>query len=125
MVAALSDLMLSIAQTDAQKKLALVTIEYGYCLTCTPVESERGITFDISVDILGDDLLGDECLVERLDAHLVESSPAPIEMHRTIELGQSLLDEDVGVDEIKLKIRVSSSAGDVIDGVTGVVRGRF
>lgn len=124
-MAELSNLVLSIAQTDAQRKLALVTVEYAYRLTCSSLEVERGITFEVCVDVLGDDLLSDECLAERLDAHLVESSAEPIEMHRTITMGQSLLDEDVGVDEIKLKIRISSSAGDIVDGVTGVVRGRF
>lgn len=124
-MAELSNLVLSIAQTEAQRKLALVTIEYAYRLTCSSLEVERGITFEACVDVLGDDLLRDECLAERLDAHLIESSAEPIEMNRTLTLGQSLLDEDVGVDEIKLKIRICSSAGDTFDGVTGVVRGRF
>ncbi|NJN52136.1 MAG: hypothetical protein HC809_10555 [Gammaproteobacteria bacterium] len=124
-MAELSDLVLAIAQTDAQRKLALATIEYDYRLTCTALEAERGITFEASIDVLGHDLLRDECLVERIDAHLIEASDEPIQMHREITIGQSLLDEDIGVDEIKLRIRVRSDSGDVVDGVTGVVRGRF
>ncbi len=124
-MAELSNLELSIAQSDLQRKLALVTIEYAYRLTCTELENERGITFEASIDVLGHDLLRDECLVERIDAHLIEASPQPIDMRRELTVGQSLLDEDVGEDEVKLRIRVRSDAGDIIDGVTGVVRGRF
>jgi hypothetical protein len=124
-VAELSNLEFSIAQTEAQRKLALATLEYAYRLTCTAVEVERGITFEVAIDVLGDDMLRDEQLAERLDAHLVEACADPIDMQRDLMVGQSLLDEDVGVDEVKLRISVRSSAGDLVQGVTGVVRGRF
>ncbi len=124
-MAQLANVELTISQTDGQRRLALALLTYRYRLSCTEVEVERGVTFEISIDILGEDPLRDESLAERVDVHLVEASAEPVAAERELLVGQSLLDEDVGRDEIKVRVRVGSDAGDVIEAVSGVVRGRF
>jgi hypothetical protein len=127
-MATLSGLILTLKQTEAQQALKIVGITYGYTLTCDAIECERNVSFDISVDILGDDLVNDDVLAGGVDRHIVEcggAPPLPIEMRRSFVVGQSLLDEDAGTDEIKLRIRTRDGAGDEILAVTGVVRGDF
>ena len=127
-MATLSGLVLTLKQTEAQQALKIVGISYGYTLTCDTVECERNLPFEISVDVLGDDLVNDDVLATGVDRHIVECGgvPAlPIEMRRSFLVGQSLLDEDVGTDEIKLRIRARDSAGDETVAVTGIVRGDF
>jgi hypothetical protein len=127
-VATLSGLILTLKQTETQQALKIVDISYGYTLTCDDVECERNLSFDISVDILGDDLVNDDVLVLGVDRHIVEcgnTSGQPIEMRRSFGVGQSLLNEDVGSDEIKLRICARDSAGGETSAVTGIVRGDF
>jgi len=124
-MATLTKLTLSIGQTREQARLSLVEITYGYCLACSDVEIERNLCFEVSVDVLGDDLVRDDLLVEGLDKHLVEAGAQPIELTRKILLGQALLDEDVGDDEIKLRIRARCETGDEASAMTEVVHGRF
>jgi hypothetical protein len=124
-MATLTQLSLSIAQTQEQARLELIELTYGYCLACSDVEIERNLCFEISVDVLGDDVVRDDVLVEGLDKHLVEAGAQPIELTRRILLGQALLDEDVGDDEIKLRIRARCETGDETVAVTDVVHGRF
>jgi hypothetical protein len=127
-VATLTGLILTLSQTEAQQLLKIVGVAYGYTLTCDTVECDRNASFDISVDILGDDVVTDDVLAGGVDRHIVECGgkpAAPIEMRRSFIVGQSLLDEDVGTDEIKLRIRARDAAGDEIVADTGVVRGSF
>ena len=127
-MATLTGLILTLKQTEAQQLLKIVGIAYSYTLTCNTVECERNASFDISVDILGDDVVTDDVLAAGVDRHIVEcgGTPAlPIEMRRSFVVGQSLLNEDVGTDEIKLRIRALDAAGDEIVADTGVVLGNF
>jgi hypothetical protein len=127
-VATLTGLVLTLKQTDAQQLLKIVNVIYDYTLTCNSVECERNVSFEISVDILGDDVVTDDVLAVSVDRHIVECggrSALPIEMQRSFLVGQSLLDEDVGTDEIKLRIRARDPAGDEIVADTGIVRGSF
>jgi hypothetical protein len=124
-VATLSGLILTLRQTDAQKTLQTVGVTYGYTLTCTEIECERNVSFDVSVDIMGDDVVRDEVLADGVDRHIVECDRLPIEMRRTFVVGQSLLNEDVGTDEIKLRVRVRDSAGGETSAFTGIVQGNF
>jgi hypothetical protein len=123
-MATLVDLRLRVAQTERQKKLDLVELTYGYRLVCTDVERERGASFEVSVDVLGHDPLRDDLLAERLDMHILEAA-GPDGVERTLLLGSALLDEDVGDDEIKLRIRARDTAGDVVEAMTPIVHGRF
>lgn len=127
-MATLTGLILTLKQTEAQQLLKIVDVVYSYTLTCTTVEWERNASFDISVDILGDDVVADDVLATGVDRHIVECGgrpPQPIEMQRSFVVGQSLLNEDVGTDEIKLRIRALDAAGDEIVADTGVVFGNF
>jgi hypothetical protein len=124
-VATLNGLILTLRQTDAQKTLRIVTVAYGYTLTCSDVECERSVSFDISVDIIGDDVVRDDVLAAGVDRHMVECDRLPIEMRRSFIVGQSLLNEDVGTDEIKLRVCVRDSAGGETSALTGVVQGDF
>ena len=85
------------------------------------------MSFEISVDILGDDVVSDDVLAAGVDRthRRVQRHSQPIEMRRSFLVGQSLLDEDVGTDEIKLRIRARDSVGDEIVADTGIVRGNF
>ena len=125
-MATLSGLILTLKQTETQQALKIVSISYGYALTCTDVECERNLSFDISVDVLGDDLVLDDELALDVDRHIVEcAGTEPIEMRRSFLVGQSLLDEDIGADEIKLRVWARDSAGGETSADTGIVRGDF
>jgi hypothetical protein len=125
-VATLTGLVLTLKQSEVQEQLKIVGVTYGYTLTCNATECERNVSFEISADILGHDVVSDDVLALEVDAHIVEcSGTLPIEMRRSFLVGQSLLDEDVGTDEIKLRIRARDGAGDEIVATTGIVRGNF
>ena len=127
-MATLSRLILTLEQTDAQRVLKVVRVGYDYTLTCTEVECERNISYEISVDLLGDDMVRDQVLAAGVDTHIVEcgsTNGAPIPMQRSLLVGQSLLNEDVGTDEIKLRIRAASDAGEEISLTSAIVRGNF
>jgi hypothetical protein len=125
-VATLTGLILTLKQSEVQEQLKIVGVTYGYTLTCNAIECERNVSFEISADILGHDLVSDDVLAAEVDPHIVEcGGTLPIEMRRSFLVGQSLLDEDVGTDEIKLRIRARDGAGDEIVATTGIVRGNF
>ncbi len=122
----MTGLILTLKQNEMQEHLKIVGVTYGYTLTCNAIECERNVSFEISADILGHDVVSDDVLAAEVDAHIVEcSGTLPIEMRRSFLVGQSLLDEDVGTDEIKLRIRARDAAGDEIVATTGIVRGNF
>ncbi len=125
-MATLSGLILTLTQTEAQQTLKIVGVSYGYTLICTDGEAEQALSFDVSIDILGNDLLRDDVLASGVDRHLVECGGTdPIKMRRSLLVGQSLLDEDIGTDEIKLRICVRDSSGGEASAFTGIVRGNF
>lgn len=125
-MATLTGLILTLKQSEVQEQLKIVGVTYGYTLTCNATECERNVSFEISADILGHDVVSDDVLAAEVDPHIVEcGGTLPMEMRRSFLVGQSLLDEDVGTDEIKLRIRARDGAGDEIVATTGIVRGNF
>ncbi len=127
-MAQLSRLVLTLEQTDAQRDTKLVRIGYEYTLTCSPVECERNASFKVSIDVLGHDLLRDDVLASALDTHIVEcggSDSAPTVTKRSLIVGQSLLDEDVGVDEIKVRVIAKDDTGETVELTSAIVRGDF
>jgi hypothetical protein len=127
-MAELSGLRLTLEQTDADRVVRIVRVDYQYTLTCSEVECQRHIAFDMCVDILGHDLLRDDLLAEGLDTHIVEcggNASVPVTMQRSLVVGQSLLDEDIGTDEIKIRVRATNDAGEETSLTSGIVRGRF
>ena len=125
-MATLTGLILTLKQSEVQEQLKIVGVTYGYTLTCNAIECERNVSFEVSADILGHDVVSDDVLAAEVDTHIVEcGGTLPIEMRRSFLVGQSLLDEDMGTDEIKLRIRARDGAGDEIVATTGIVRGNF
>lgn len=127
-MATLSRLILTLEQTEVQRVLKVVRVGYDYTLTCSDIECERNISYEISVDLLGDDLVRDQVLASGVDTHIVEcggTNGAPIPMQRSLLVGQSLLNEDVGTDEIKLRINAASNTGEEISLTSAIVRGNF
>jgi hypothetical protein len=127
-VATLSRLVLTVEQTDAQRLVKVVRVGYDYTLTCSEAESDRNISFEISVDLVGHDVLRDDVLAAGVDTHIVEcggSNCEPIAMRRSFFVGQSLLDEDVGTDEIQLRVHARGEAGDDVSLTSAIVRGNF
>jgi hypothetical protein len=119
---------LTLEQSEVHRIVRIVRVGYEYTLTCSDVECERHVAFDVSLDILGHDLLRDEVLAAALDTHIVECGGADqrsIAMQRSLLVGQSLLDEDIGTDEIKVRVRAKSDAGDEIEVTSAIVRGNF
>lgn len=127
----LTRIKLTLSQDAEQVKLKTVGISYGYTLSISSeeaAEADEPISYRISVDVLGDDLLKDDELALDVDSHSVvadEQEVQPIEMERAFVVGQALLDEDVGDDEIKLRIVVRDDAGELTSAMTDVIRGRF
>lgn len=124
----LNRLSLTLSQDSDQEKVRIVGVAYGYALSFEPGELEEPASFRVSVDILGEDLLRDEKLAVDVDSHVVtaeEQDLGPIEVEREFCVGQSLLDEDIGEDEIKLRIVVRDDEGEVASAVTDVIRGNF
>lgn len=130
----LTRIKLTLSQDAEQVKLKTVGISYGYTLsfgaqeTDEAKEADEPTSYRISVDVLGDDLLKDDDLALDVDSHSVvveEHGERPIEMERAFVVGQALLDEDLGDDEIKLRIVVRDDAGELTSAMTDVIRGRF
>ncbi len=127
-MASLSDLVLTLEQTQIQRKLKTVTIIYQYTLNCSGAECDEEKPWQVSVDILGDDVVVDDKLAVDADAHGVvcRRQPGGLRMVRKFVVGQSLLDEDLGDDEIKLTIRVRDEQNqEICSATTGIVRGNF
>lgn len=127
----LTRISLTLSQDAEQVKLQTVGISYGYTLTFDVAEAEQAdepMSFRISVDVLGDDLLKDDELALDVDSHAVvtgEHEVQPITMERAFVVGQALLDEDIGEDEIKLRIVVRDDTGVLTSAMTDVIRGDF
>lgn len=124
----LNRVSLTLSQDSEQVKLRIVGVGYGYAVSFEPGELEEPASFRVSVDILGDDLLKDEKLAVDVDSHVItaeEQDLGPIEMERSFNVGQSLLNEDIGEDEIKLRIVVRNDDGEVVSATTDVIKGNF
>ena len=80
----------------------------------------------LNSDINDNHWLKNDELALDVDRHIVEcAGTEPIEMRRSFLVGQSLLDEDIGADEIKLRVWARDSAGGETSADTGIVRGDF
>jgi hypothetical protein len=128
-MAELAIVSFKVEQTEAQVKLRTVRLEYAYTLTPSPDECRRGVVFGMTVTILGDDVLRDKVLVAGVDEHRITCEAGmirrPISGRRELIVGQQLLDEDIGTDEIKLRIIATPDKGEPASVDTPVVRGHF
>jgi hypothetical protein len=129
-MASLSKLMLTLEQNEEHKKLRVVRVGYGYQLKCSPVDLRERLVYTVCVDVLGDELISDNKLALDIDTHEVLCEcdipgEDQIGIQREFMVAQSVLDEDIGIDEIKLNVRAVASTGESCEGMTGIIRGRF
>lgn len=110
MSAELSNLTLTLSQSQEQRVLRVVEVIYAYSLRN---RSEAGVKdpgtpFWCTLDILGEDVFTDDLLAVDIDAHSTVCEPDTTErVERRFIVAQGVLDEDIGDDEIKLRLRVS------------------
>ncbi len=123
----LSDLELTLEQSREQRQLRVVKLSYSYTLAQPDTPQRRTPPpYLISIDILGDDLLVDDVLARRIDRHELRCEPGEqVSIERTLTVAQALLDEDIGDDEIKLKIQVQLDDTLIVEAFTPIVRGKF
>lgn len=129
----LTDLSLTLTQNQEQRLLRVVEISYSYTLH----NSLDNTQFLTNIDILGEDVLRDQLLAQAVDKHETQCKPGEHHRtHRRLVVAQGLLDEDVGDDEIKLRVNVESLAvghttntvpptQTVVSALTPMVRGKF
>ena len=70
----LTRIKLTLSQEAEQVKLKTVGISYGYTLSLNAdeaAEADEPLTYRISVDVLGDDLVKDDKLALDVDSHAV------------------------------------------------------
>ena len=121
----LEKISFTIAQTAEQEATKTVRIGYAYTLI-RPADEGSDDHMTISVDILGHDPISHDNLATGVDAHHVECAPGSKQSReRNFIVAQSLLDEDFGTDEIKLRINAADSDGQVTSVMTPVIRGNF
>ena len=121
----LSALMIKLEQTAEQRAGKTVSVTYGYTLTTAASQCRDDRSCTVTVDILGHDLLVDDKLALGVDAHQVALDRVEISNERTFVVDQELLNEDIGTDEIKLRINATDDRGNTVSGVTDIIRGDF
>ena len=125
-MATLEKISFTIAQTAEQEVLKTVRIGYGYTLNRSDDPPGTDSVYTMSIDILGDDVAADDELAMGVDEHDIECAPGAKATHeRDLIVAQSLLNEDFGTDEIKLRIRATDVQGNPISVMTSVIRGNF
>lgn len=117
----IDEVAFTIEQTDEQARLQVVRIGYAYTIR---IPDRTG--YHAYIDILGDDLLVDDKLAMQVDRHNVACTAGQDKrVERSLFVGQKLLDEDIGTDEIKLRITVTSDDDRTVSTMTPVIRGDF
>ncbi len=117
----IDDVAFTIEQTEEQAKLKIVRLGYAYT-----VRIPDRTLYRTYIDILGDDVVLDDKLALGVDHHEVACTAGRDErVERSLFVGQNLLDEDVGTDEIKLKITITTDDDRSVSVMTPVIRGDF
>jgi hypothetical protein len=109
MSAELTHLTLTLSQNQEQRVLRVVEVTYAYSLhnRSEAGTKDPGTPFWCTVDILGEDIFTDDLLAVNIDAHSTHCEPDTTErVERCFIVAQGVLDEDIGDDEIKLRLRV-------------------
>ena len=128
MTASISKLSLTLTQTREHRILGVVIVSYAYTLanTAEPGSKDPETPFNVEIDILGDDLIMDDLLAKSVDRHSIDCAVgATVQGTRTLTVAQSLLDEDIGDDEIKLILRVQRDSEALVEATTPIVKGKF
>lgn len=124
----LDNLQLTLEQSQEQRLLRVVRVGYAYLLKNNgePGVKDSAAPFVTQIDILGDDILTDDLLAEGVDRHELHcEAGAECQVTRGFMVAQGVLDEDIGDDEIKLRIRVSRGNESPVTALTPIVKGKF
>jgi len=117
----IDEVLFKIEQTAEQA--AVQTVRIGYAYT---IRAPQTADYDGTIDILGDDVLSDDELAMGVDAHQVQCIEGQDQrVERSLLVGQKLLDEDIGTDEIKLRINVACEGEPTESVMTPIIRGDF
>jgi len=104
---------------------SICTIFYSYDILCDAKEQELGIGFSVWVELWGKDLLFDDLLGDLMyDTHSV-SAQHRISQNRHFVVPCDILDEDIGTDEIYLKVNATSTLGITMSALSPILRDRF
>jgi len=128
MACELKQLQLTLEQSQEQRLLRVVRVGYAYTLSNPgePGVKEPSAPFVGEIDIFGDDLLSDDLLAKGVDQHEFDCAPgSETRIERRLIVAQAVLDEDIGDDEIKLRIRVSRDKDAPLSAFTPIVKGKF
>lgn len=130
MTASISNISLTLTQTVQQRVLRVVEVGYAYTLSyeTDPGRKASAVPFNVEIDILGDDLLSDDLLAAAVDQHSVDCpADSSVRVARTLTVAQGLLDEDIGDDEIKLRIRLTHDGHPEtpVEAISPIVKGKF
>lgn len=104
---------------------SVCSITYSYTLICDEAEVRVGLGFTVWCEVWGKDVFVDDVLGNLVyDTHTVQASPRS--MHaRSFIVPCSILDEDLGKDELYVKVCATSTLGATACGLSAVVQDRF
>ena len=103
----------------------ICNVVYSYYLHIDPQQYQHGDSFNVVVELHGDDVIYDRTLGERFyDAHVLDRNiPMPVE--RRFIVPCEALDESLGNDRIYMKLLIKSSEGELLAARSGTVVDRF
>ena len=100
-------------------------VEYSYSLDIEPERFLAGDGFSVVVQLHAEDTVFDQFLGQRFyDAHVVDHQQA-MPVKRRFMVPCEVLDEELGVDRIYLKLIVKSSDGEVLSQRSATIKDRF
>jgi len=104
---------------------SVCSIKYSYTLVCDEAEVRLGLGFTLWCELWGQDVFVDDVLGQLVyDTHTLAA--APRSMHtRSFIVPCSILDEDLGMDEVYAKVCATSSLGVTCCGASSIVRDHF
>ena len=100
-------------------------IDYSYYLSIDQQEFRRGCSYNVVVELRGDDIAHDKPLGEAFyDAHVTnKDSKMPTERNFIVDC--EVLNEALGMDQIYLKLIIKSSEGETLTAKSGTIKDRF
>lgn len=123
-MAAVTDVTLSIDRASFPGG-SLCTIQYSYVLSCDDAEIEDQAAFTVWCELWGKDMIVNDALGDpAYDSHTVPAAPR-CSAARSFTVPCSVLDEDLGSDEIFVKVVAISTLGSTASASSAVISDRF
>lgn len=123
-MALVTDVKLSI-ERSSHTAGSICSILYNYTLICDPAEVDIGLGFSVWCELWGKDVIVDDLLGDLMnDPHTISSRPQQI-VSRSFQVPCSVLNEDIGEDEIYIRVHARSSIGTTVAAVSNIVTDRF